>query len=112
MLFGVRCWFSPLPPGAHQERDGERHLPDEYDRRQIDVDRADRAVIEQAAAQLRQGAILAGYAGLEHKELAFGLALILDELARHVRDLDDALRGKVVQHCRGIVDGGTATSRP
>ena len=47
-----------FPPGAHQERNhGERHMPDEHDRSGIEVDRADRQVIEQAAAQLRHGAI-------------------------------------------------------
>jgi hypothetical protein len=39
-------------------------MPDEHDRSRIDVDRADRALIEQAAAPLRQGAIRAGYAGI------------------------------------------------
>ena len=49
-----------FPPGAHQERNhGERHMPDEHDRSGIEVDRADRQVIEQAAAQLRHGAIRA-----------------------------------------------------
>ena len=65
--------------------------------------RADRAIVEQAAAHLRQQAILAAYAGLEHKELAFGLALILDELARHIRDLDEDLRARVVEGCRGVL---------
>ena len=55
-------------------------MPDEHDRSRIEVDRADRQVIEQAAAQLRQGAIRAGYAGLPGKHLAFALALVLDEL--------------------------------
>ena len=64
--------------------------------------RTDRAVVEQAAAHLRRQAILAGYAGLEHKEIAFGLALILDEIARHFRDLDDDLRDAVVTACREI----------
>ena len=63
-----------------------RRMPDEHDRSKIEADRADRQVIEQAAAQLRTDAIRAGYAGLERKKLAFGLALILDELARHFRD--------------------------
>ena len=36
-------------------------MPDEHDRSGIDVDRADRQVIELAAARLRQGAIRAGY---------------------------------------------------
>jgi hypothetical protein len=46
--------------------------------------RADRAVFEQAAANLRRPAILDGYAGVEHKHVAFALAPILDELARHL----------------------------
>ena len=54
------------------------------------------ALIEQAAEQLRQGAILAGYAGLEHKEFAFALALVLDELARHLRDLTAPVRAQAV----------------
>ena len=44
--------------------------------------RADQQLVEQAAARLRHRAIRAAYAGLERKELAFTLALILDELAR------------------------------
>jgi hypothetical protein len=31
-------------------------MPDQHDRRQIEVDRADRRLIEQAAARLRHGA--------------------------------------------------------
>ena len=62
--------------------------------------RADRAVVEQAAARLRHQAILAGYPGLERKDIAFALTLILDELARHLRDLDDGLRESVVEVCR------------
>ena len=46
-------------------------MPDQHERSQIEVDRADRVLIQQAAARLRHGAILAGYAGLEHKEFAF-----------------------------------------
>lgn len=89
----AHAWPRPLPPGAHQERDhGERHMPDEHDRSRIDVGRADRQMIEQAAAQLRKGAILAGYSGLEHKEFAFALALILDELALNAAGLPDNLR--------------------
>ena len=62
--------------------------------------RADRDIIERAAARLRSDAIRSGYAGLEHKHIAFGLALILDELARHVADLDKAVRWQAVQSCR------------
>jgi len=54
--------------------------------------RADRAVVERAAAHLRRQAILAGYAGLEHKHVAFGLALILDEV-----------RTRILTACREVV---------
>jgi hypothetical protein len=73
------------------------------ERRAIDLDRADRQVIEQAAAQLRHGAILAGYAGLPDKHLAFGLALVLDELARHVRDLRPEVRAEAVRGARMLL---------
>lgn len=53
--------------------------------------------------QLRQGAIRAGYAGMEHKDLAFGLALVLDELALHLRDLDEDLRAHILDACRGLI---------
>jgi hypothetical protein len=62
--------------------------------------RADRAAVEQAATHLRHLAITAASAGLEHKELAFALALILDELARHLSGLDGELRESVVEVCR------------
>ena len=52
--------------------------------RRVAAVRADRDVIERAAARLRSDAIRSGYAGLQHQHVAFGLALVLDELARHV----------------------------
>ena len=78
-------------------------MPDEHDRSSVDADRADRQVIEQAAAQLRHGAIADGYAGLEGKHVAFALALILDELARHFRDLDAPLRAQVLAGARMLL---------
>jgi hypothetical protein len=54
-------------------------MSDEHDHSGIDVDRADRQVIEQAAARLRQGEIKADYAGIPGRHFAFGLALLLDE---------------------------------
>jgi hypothetical protein len=66
----------------------------------VAAQRADRDIIERAAARLRSDAIHSGYAGLQHKHIAFGLALILDELARHVADLDKAVRWQAVQSCR------------
>ena len=80
-------------------------MHDEQERRGIDLDRADRQVIEQAAAQLRHGAILDGYAGLPDKHLAFALALILDELARHVRDLQPKLRVQTMRGVRMLLGG-------
>ena len=90
----------PASPGAQERDHGERHMPDEHDRGGIEVDRADRQVIEQAAAQLREGAIRAGYAGLPGQHFAFALALVLDELARHLRDLDAELRVQVLAGAR------------
>jgi hypothetical protein len=89
-------------------------MPDQHERSRIEVDRTDRALIEQAAAQLRRGAIRAGYAGMDGKHVAFGLALVLDEVARHFRDLDGELRNAVVQHCREIVGrtSGSLTADP
>jgi hypothetical protein len=78
-------------------------MPDEQARRRIEADRADRQVIGQAAAQLRH-AIVAGYAGLPGKHFAFGLALILDEIARHYRDIGAQLRARVLDSCRGMLD--------
>ena len=66
---------------------------------------ADQQLVEQAAARRRHRAILAAYAGLERTELAFALALILDELARHLRDLDGELRESVVEVCRRMARG-------
>ena len=65
--------------------------------------RADRSVIERAAARLRSDAIRSGYAGLQHQHIAFALALILDELARHLADLDRAVRWQAVQSCRVLL---------
>ena len=66
--------------------------------------RADREIIVRAAAHLRRGAIADGYAGLPGQHVAFGLAAVLDEIARHVRDLDQDLRATVVQACRVVLD--------
>ena len=71
--------------------------------------RADRDVIERAAARLRSDAIRSGYAGLQHQHIAFSLALILDELARHWRDLDEQLRARLLAGCRSLL-GHTAPS--
>ena len=65
--------------------------------------RADREVLERAARWLRADAIRAGYAGLSHQHVAFALALILDELGRHLPDLDDGVRRQAVQSSRVLL---------
>jgi hypothetical protein len=65
--------------------------------------RADQQIVEQAARRLRDRAISDGYLGLEYKHVTFALALILDELGRHLRGLDDQLRGHVLDGCREML---------
>jgi hypothetical protein len=48
--------------------------------------------IDTAARALRSKAIADGYAGLQHKAVAFGFALILDELSRHWAQMSDEVR--------------------
>jgi hypothetical protein len=67
---------------------------------QAHADRADRKVIEHAAAALRSAAIRDEYAGLTAKHLAFALALVLDELRLHLRALPADLRRQAVQTAR------------
>ena len=43
---------------------------------------------------------VSGRRGQEHKHTAVGVASILDELGRHLRDLDDALGQRVVEMCQ------------
>jgi hypothetical protein len=61
-------------------------------------------LIEEAAARLRHGAIVAGYAGLPDKHYAFGLALVLDELAWHLRDLNAPVRAQVLAGARMVLE--------
>jgi hypothetical protein len=70
----------------------------------VETDRADRQLIEQAAARLRTAAIQDAYAGQEGKHAAFALALVLDELGRHLRDLPDELRAQALRGARMLLD--------
>jgi hypothetical protein len=65
--------------------------------------RADQDLIAQAAARLRHETAQAQYAGQRHPQVAFGFAAMLDELSRHLRDLDEALRRRVVELCRELL---------
>ena len=64
--------------------------------------RADQEVIDRAAARLRHETAQDQYRGLGDPQVAFGLASILDELSRHLRDLDGALRRRVVELCKEL----------
>ena len=65
--------------------------------------RADQDVIDSAAARLRHETAQDQYRGLRGPQVAFGLAAVLDELSRHLRDLDEALRRRVVELCRELL---------
>jgi hypothetical protein len=65
--------------------------------------RADQDIIDRAAARLRHETAQAQYAGLRDPQVAFGFAAVLDELSRHLRDLDEALRGRVVELCTELL---------
>ena len=43
------------------------------------------------------------YAGMKDKHVAFGRALILDEVARHWRDLDEQCRGRIFDSCEALL---------
>ena len=65
--------------------------------------RADQDLLDRAAARLRHETAQDQYRGLHDPQVAFGLAAILDELSRHFRDLDEALRCRVVELCRELL---------
>ena len=65
--------------------------------------RADQELIDSAAARLRRETAQAQYADCRRPEVAFGRAAVLDELSRHLRDVDGSLRGIIVQLCRGLL---------
>jgi hypothetical protein len=73
-------------------------LYDEQRRRYTQL-KADQHHVEQAASHLRQQAIREGYDGHPHQALAFALALLLDEIRRHLADLEDPLRHRIVELC-------------
>jgi hypothetical protein len=63
----------------------------------------DQDIIHRPLARVRHETAQAQYANLRKPEVAFGLAAILDELSRHLRDLDEALRRRVVELCRELL---------
>lgn len=73
--------------------------------------RADRTVMDRAAAALRHGAIMEAYAGLARPDHAFALALLLDELGRQVRDLPAGVRRQAVASA-AVLAGISSTEPP
>lgn len=76
----------------------------------VDVEqlRADRAAIEHAARNLRDLTIADQYAGLAQPVKGFALVLMLDELGRHARDLNDDVRRQAVESARTLVNDRSA----
>jgi hypothetical protein len=67
-------------------------------------------MVEASARALRSRAIADGYAGLGRKEVAFGLALMLDELAAHLGQLSDDVRRAALECCAELADGSLPRS--
>jgi hypothetical protein len=65
--------------------------------------RPDQELIDRAAARLRHDTAQDQYRGLRNPQVAFGMAAILDELSRHLRDLDEALQRRVAELCRELL---------
>jgi hypothetical protein len=87
-------WPAVLPPARFGDA-----APVEYTR----VEPTLAVELDQAAQFLRHHAIQSQYAGLQRQEVAFGLAAILDELSRHLPDLNDGVRWQTVQACRQML---------
>ena len=87
-------------PSDGRATEGERVY--QNDRRRAAL-RSDRELLRRAAAWLRSDAIRSGYAGLSHQHVTFAVALLLDELALHLADLDEAVRWQAVQTCRQLL---------
>jgi hypothetical protein len=65
--------------------------------------RADQDIIDRAAARLRHDTAQDQYRGLRDPQVAFGLCALLDELSRHLRDIDNTLRRTVVELCTQLL---------
>ena len=65
--------------------------------------RADRELIDRAAAHLRHVAAQDEYRGRRHPEFAYGLASVLDKIALGLTDLPPAIRTAVVDTARRLL---------
>jgi hypothetical protein len=70
--------------------------------------RHEREQIDAAARTLRSRAIADAYAGDGHerKHVAFSLALILDEISRHLGQVSDVARRAALE-CSAVLEGGS-----
>lgn len=105
----MTCWTgsaSPRAPTRSDHGDGTCHTTSSVrDTVGCESGPADRRA---GSSHLRRTTILEAYEsdevdGHERKHVAFALALILDELARHLRDLDEHLRVKILDCCRPLL---------
>ena len=71
--------------------------------RAFELRKADEAVLDRAAAWLRHDAIQQQFAGFQHQERAFAVASLLDELARHLNDIDESVRRQAVATAHNLV---------
>jgi len=71
--------------------------------RHVSKAKAERDLVDQAAAWLRRAAIEDGYAGFRRGRVAFAMAAVLDMLALHWTDLPERLRGQVGSTCREVI---------
>lgn len=67
----------------------------EYERGQANLN--DKRTIDAAAAAVRRSAILDQTAGFQNPDLAFAVALLLDDLALQVAELPRRLRSETVR---------------
>src|SRR5690349_17603390 len=89
----------PLPPGPALTRRPPGDTVHERDRyAQL---RADQALIDRAAAQLRHQAVQDEYRGLRNPEHAYGCASILDVIALDLPRMPESVRSRAVEISRG-----------
>jgi hypothetical protein len=65
--------------------------------------RADRQIVEHAAAALHSRTAQDVYVGLSHPAVCYSMCLVLDELVLHWRDVDEEVRRQAVQTCRALI---------
>ena len=76
----------------------------DVDRHRYERLKADREIVDRAAAYLRHHARQDQYAGILHRpEVAFGLATVLDEVSRQLGEVNGGIRAETVRACRQLL---------